>query len=139
MLESYYKFFQPDANSRYNYDTLWDRNSSMSYEKWIMTGRIGMNSKWRKLCPEQISTKDLSPLSLECMYHDRQGKTHLDYLFRLEKPDQLKQWLSERLENPNLELKITNGSENTMALHYTADMERKIKMMFPEECRIYGI
>ena len=99
MLWSYYRFFRPDTECRYNYAPEWNESSAMGFEDWIQHGRVGIRDGRREFVPSWVSTENLSPLCLEAYIIDRAGNNHVDQVFRLENTEKLNRWLSRQLEN----------------------------------------
>jgi len=138
MLESYYKFFQPDELSRYNFAPNWDGQTQMSFENWILQGRVGMHPGWQALAPGWISTQDLSPLSLEAHAAHADGSMAIPHVFLLEEPDKLREWLSERL-GQDLKVQHVNQSSDATLPSLGSESLEKIRQIMPTESRLYGI
>ncbi|MFY2823581.1 hypothetical protein [Ruegeria sp. MALMAid1280] len=97
LLRSYYRYFKPDAECRYNIAPDWDGTTAMELEDWVQNGNMGVKDSWKELAPSCISTQNLSPLRLETHSIDRAGVNHIDHLFWLENVNELIDWLSDRL------------------------------------------
>ncbi len=169
MLWSYYRFFRPDADCLYNYQSDWNENSTIDFEEWIQFGKVGMNPAWQELAPKWISIQNLSPLSLEAHAIDRAGVNHVKNVFQLENTEKLNRWLTSKLENrrfPALSeawrsrrLKPLSSAKNKQkALPHVNQSDgvgkaasdqrpvvlsdqslKAIRTMFPEESKIYKI
>ena len=97
MLWSYYRFFQLDENSRYNYDIKHTSETLMPFLTWIQSGRVGIGRYWADFVPNWISAQNFSPLSLEAHICDRDGRIDVDRWFYIEDQVQLTSWLSDML------------------------------------------
>ncbi len=126
----------------------------MKFEDWVQLGKLGMKEGWKEQAPNWISTKNLSPLSLEAYAFDRAGVNHVDHLFRLEYNDELNGWLSERLPKPwfsafsrrvNVIPHINQagaGGHTESGRKPIALSEKSlnaIQLLFPTESKMYGI
>lgn len=138
MLWSYYKFFRPDGQSRYNFDPKWDESTPMPFEEWVMTGYLGANRKWLARAPDWISPNDLSPLSLEFRAMNRKGRLGVAQVFRIEEPEHLAAWLSARTGQeikPQHVNRSRAGDRPPVGLEVLA----KIRQMLPYESGLYGL
>lgn len=138
MLWSYYKYFQPDAWSRYNFSPNWDSEDLMEFEKWVCEGRIGANPAWLSLAPIWINTEDLSILSLEFYGCDSDGSFMLDRLFRIEEGEELRAWLSE-VGGMETELIHTNKSIEETLPTIGENVLDKVRRTFRLESAMYGV
>lgn len=138
MLWSYHKFFKPDMASRYNYAPNWDADHPMEFARWIAEGAVGMNPEAKALAPEWISTRDLSPLSLEAHVMSRTEGKMVDRVFRLEALDELQEWLEERLGR-RLRMVHVNRSAEGQAPRLSAGNMERVRSMFPMESEMYGL
>ncbi len=116
-----------------------------------------MSPVWQERAPKWISTKNLSPLSLEAHAIDRAGVNHVDHVFRLEDPDDLNRWLSRRLEKrlfptlsfsrkplkplPHINQSEGGGTEKDSKDSPTVSDKslNAIRKMFPAESKIYNL
>ncbi|WP_217354234.1 hypothetical protein [Ruegeria arenilitoris] len=143
-----------ESECRYNFETGWDEATTMKFEDWVQLGKLGMKEGWKEQAPNWISTKNLSPLSLEAYAFDRAGVNHVDHLFRLEYNDELNGWLSERLPKPwfsafsrrvNVIPHINQagaGGHTESGRKPIALSEKSlnaIQLLFPTESKMYGI
>jgi hypothetical protein len=138
MLWSYWKFFRPDGRSNYSFSPNHDATERMPFDDWVQTGRVGMNPAWQRLAPAWISTRNLSPLSLEAHAMDADGRRIVDHVFRLEELGALEAWLAERLGRA-ARVPHVNASERGERPEVTAETLAAVRRMFPEESRLYGI
>ena len=66
MLKSYYFYFQPDINSKYNYQQEYNPKKKISLLHWLLTGNVGMAPEWKKYAPSCIARdENFTTLSLE--------------------------------------------------------------------------
>lgn len=138
MLESYYKFFQPDAKSRYKFEDKWTGFGDLDFETWVMTGRLAMNSAWMAMAPDWVSQKDLSPLSFEARGLDRSGRNLIDHVFRLEEPEKLQAWIEEKV-GAKVTIKHVNKSTQAPVTKLGTEALEKIRCMMPMESALYAI
>lgn len=138
MLFSYYKFFQPDENGRYNYEPHWLGSIGMQFEQWIIGGRVGANPKWLEYGPPSISVRNLSPLSIEAHAFDRNGTNMIDHVFRVEVIHELVDWLEEKTKQ-TVELEHVNESAVAALPHLGSEAMERIRIMFPYEAAEYNI
>ncbi|MEO9873812.1 MAG: hypothetical protein ABJM79_13120 [Anderseniella sp.] len=139
MLESYYKFFVPDENSRYFYSPDYTgRRYGMSFEEWVLKGRVELAPDWERLAPEYITATDLTPLSLEAFAMCKDGSWATDHVFRIEEMDKIREWLSEKLGS-EVEGKHVNRSEDMETPPLGSEALSKVRTMFPHESEIYGV
>jgi hypothetical protein len=138
MLWSYYKFFRPDAQSSYNYSPKYDASHRMSFEDWILNGRVGMDTVAKSLAPRWISTGDLSPLSLEAHANRADGVREVDRVFRIEAVDDLVTWLRQRTGRA-IKMVHVNASEAMDLPTIGPAAISKIRAMFPEESGLYQV
>jgi len=138
LLWSYYSFFQPDAQGRYNFHPRWTGPGGPDFETSVLTGRVGMNPEWRKRAPGGITPSDLSPLSLEAQACGPDGRL-LAHAFPVERPAALERWLSARLET-----EVTLGRWNPSGAGSAAPAlggkaMRRLRRMFAIEAGYYGL
>ena len=138
MLWSYFNFFAPDAFGLYNYNKDWSAGSPVTFENWVMTGRVGMNGGALKLAPEWISTTDLTPLNLEAHIQTRDGKIEVDKVFKLEEIDTFLLWLSEQT-GERLPMRHVNKSERGDLPKLGDALLARVKLMFPQESETYAL
>jgi hypothetical protein len=138
MLQSYYRFFKPDAQGRYNFAPNWDGSIGMGFEQWVLTGRLGMSADWQGLAPEWVTTKDLSPLSLEACAMRRDGSMAVDHVFRIEDPDRICAWLSQKL-GQRIEVRHVNRSEQIETAPLGYEALEKVRQMMPMESGLYAV
>ena len=140
MLWSYYNYFKPDRQSKYNFSPEWEGEVGMGFEDWIVNGKIGMNPEWQELAPDWISTDDLSPLSLEAHVQDSSGHAEVDFIFRLEEMRELEDWLAVRIGAPQSMPSVNHSSaQDKKAPQLCDDAMRAVRIMFPVESRMYGV
>lgn len=138
MLWSYYKFFQPDGESRYTFSQGWEGRTNLSFGQWIRFGKVGINPEWRKLCPEWISEHDLTPLSLEAHAMDREGKLVVDKVFKLEQFDEVISWLEHKLDQKLVSRHVNVSSQSDVPRISEEELVR-VRKMFPFESEAYNI
>ena len=139
MLWSYYKFFQPDARSSYNYSPEYDASTRIGFQDWVLAGSVGMEDGVKALSPTWVSEGDLSPLSLEAHADSLVGPREVDKIFRIETPLDLTRWLRQRTGRAlqMAHLNSTTDGEKIPLLNGSA--LQKIRAMFPEESGLYRI
>lgn len=138
MLWSYYKFFKPDAESRYSFSPGWAGASGIGFEEWVLRGHVGINPDWAACAPGWITPRDLSPLSLEAHIEDAEGRSHVQEIFQVEDLDRLSAWLEARVGRPMPQLHVNGSTEDPTPPLGTAALDR-IRATFPTEARMYGI
>ncbi len=138
MLWSYFKFFRPDARSRYTFSPKYDEADLMAFEPWILNGKLPANRDWFALAPEWISPDDLSPLSLEFRAQNRAGQMQVDEVFRIEEPEKLAAWLQART-GETVALKHVNRSHDAQTPVLGTEATEKLRAMLPRECALYGV
>lgn len=138
MLASYFKFFQPDRQSRYNFSPGWDGQSGMTFEEWVLFGKVGMNPNWKRLAPIHISMDNLSPLSLEAHAFHTNGSQVVKHVFMLEEPEKIRSWLSEKLQH-DVGLQHVNQSKGVEASNLGHEALEKVKTMMPLESQLYNL
>jgi hypothetical protein len=138
MLQSYYRFFKPDAQGRYNFAPDWDGHIGMGFEHWVLKGSLGMNPNWQRLAPEWVTTKDLSPLSLEACAMYREGNMAVEHVFRIEESGRICDWLSQKLGQP-ISARHVNQSELIEIAPLGHEALEKIRLMMPMESELYAI
>lgn len=138
MLESYFKFFQPDQKSRYNFSPNWSGHTGMSFEEWVLHGKVGMNPNWKRLAPKHISMENLSPLSLEAHAFHADSSQAVDHIFMLEEPEKIRSWLSEKLQK-DIPLQHVNQSKGPQTTRLGREALDKIRGMMPLESQLYNL
>ncbi|WP_131727477.1 hypothetical protein [Thalassovita autumnalis] len=138
LLASYYKFFQPDEHSRYNFDSRWAGQIGMSFEHWVLNGRLGLNPNWKRLGPDSILETNLSPLSLEAMAMNKDESWAVDHIFRIEEIDKASKWLSEKLGS-DVQPQHVNQSDDLCLPPLGSEAMSKVRLMMPFESELYGI
>lgn len=138
MLWSYFKFFRPDRNHRYNFAAKWDGNDLLGFEEWVTLGRIGANPNWLRLAPSWICTADLSPLSLEAHAANRNGEIVVDRIFLIEEPEKIAAWLGDRL-GTDVPVHHVNRSQEGACPPLGAEALDRVRRMLPAESRIYNL
>lgn len=139
MLWSYYKFFQPDARSSYNYAPDYDAGTRIGFQDWVLTGSVGIEAGVKALAPTWVTETDLSPLSLEAHTDTLDGTREVNRVFRIEAPLDLTHWLGQRTGHA-----FQMAHENTSTDHEKMPLLngtalQKIRAMFPEESGLYRI
>jgi hypothetical protein len=94
MLWSYYKFFEPDLNSRYNFQSRHEAKLAL-FEDWLLNGRVGLCRLWMGFVPPYVSDKDLSPLSLDAHVLDASLVNYCTKIFKFEDRKMILEWLSK--------------------------------------------
>lgn len=141
MLWSYYKYFQPDTFSRYNYQKNWHHDDLMDFEKWLEYGRVGMNPNWLELAPSFVSTKDLSPLSLEAHINNRDNLNNSNCkVIKLEDLESHIHIYSCLLGLPSVLRPLhANRSQEAEIPQVPEQSLQRIRKMFPMESTMYAI
>lgn len=137
MLWSYYKFFQPDRRGRYSFHPDWDGSTGPDFERWVMTGRVGLNPLWKSLAPDHVGGNDLSSLSLDARAMNREGQL-IANVFPVEEPARLEGWLSDRL-GTEIVLPSLNASPGSAPPSLGAEAMARIRSMFRWESAHYGL
>lgn len=138
LLWSYYKFFKPDAACRYSFAEGWAGQIGMPFEDWVLRGRLNTNPAWAALAPGWISGQDLSALSLEYRAMTRDGVLAVDKVFRVERLDELAEWLSGHLGN-KVDSRHVNSSTAEPPPRLGAGCLERVRAMFPWESAHYGV
>jgi hypothetical protein len=137
MLWSYYKYFKPDSNFRYNYNKNHNPTVLSSYNDWLLDGKVGIG-EWGKLCPSFISNTDFTPLSLEAHICDKDNNKADVQVFQLEALNRCSEWLSE-IFNEKLEISELNKSEKSLIPPIEEDALARIVKCFPSESELYKL
>lgn len=139
MLESYYKYFQPDENSNYNYSPNYS-SGRMLFEDWIMNGKVGTNPEWHRRGPKWISCTNLTPLTLEAHICNTENQPTVKNIFLIEEKAKLERFLSDKF-SINVNLPHINQSSNQICIDRALSNEAKsrVKMLFPLESSIYNL
>ena len=135
MLWSCYKYFEPDVNNRYNFDkghTL----QAMSFDDWVMHGRLGLGVTWRDYVPPIITENNLTPLALETFILDQNSHQLVNHIFKMEERTKTIEWLSSVLGKKIKDVKVNMSKEISMPPVSDRLMDR-IKVMFPLETEMY--
>jgi hypothetical protein len=138
LLWSYYKHFRPDAESRYSFSDHWAGSIGMSFEDWILRGRLYTNPEWAALAPAWISARDLSTLSLEYRAMTRDGALAVDKVFELERLDDMAAWLAGYLGAKVRSRHVNTSTAGPPPPLGTVCLER-VRAMFPYEAAHYGV
>lgn len=137
MLWSYFKYFQPDCNSVYNYQpNKWMPQRLMSFDDWLVNGHVGMHPRAKELAPSWISTSNLTPLSLEAHIQTRDGKTCVDRVFQVERLQDLAAYLKDKTGR-NFKISKLNESKREDIPMISNESFCRIREMFPLECESY--
>ena len=139
MLWSYYKFFQPDARSSYNYSPECDASTRIGFQDWVLTGSVGMEAGVMALAPTWVTECDLSPLSLEAHADSLAGTREVDGVFRIEAPLDLTNWLHQRTGRAFQMAHENNSTDREKMPLLNGTALQKIRAMFPEESGLYRI
>lgn len=141
MLRSYYKFFQPDSTSRYFFDQHWTGEIGMSFNDWIINGKVGMRAFWQKFAPAHISLDDLSALSLEAHFCGPDNQVISPNIFRLENLAELSGWLADNfnITFDDVHKKVNRSQAAIQTSALSAEALDKVRAMFPKECDIYNV
>lgn len=137
MLMSYYRFFKPDVNGRYNYQ-IGHVDKIESFNKWLLTGRIGMAPDWQKNAPDFVNQNDFSPLSLEAHICNKSNQNCVTDFFRIEDSASITNWLSEILSD-KISLPRVNKSDLEQDLIITDEARCRIRKCFPMEQQLYSL
>lgn len=138
MLWSYFKYFKPDIEGKYTYQDTWLEDAPMSFEDWLLTGRVGMNPMMLEMAPDWISTNDLSPLSLEAHSENVHGESEVDLVFRAERLDKLAVWLSNWL-GTSVTLPHVNSSTSASSPAISPEARVRVRQCFPKESEMYQL
>ena len=137
MLKSYFKYFQPDINSNYNYSQNYNAKL-ISFPEWITNGRVGIHEDWYKSMQQSISSENLSPLSLEAHGYDQHNKNLLTRIFLIEEPLTIELFLSEKFGEKIVLPNVNKSSRENLEKLSDGQLER-IRIMFPTEASLYNI
>ncbi len=138
MLWSYFHYFAPDEFGYYNYDRGWDSHAPITFERWVISGRVGMDAGAQALAPDWISTENLTPLNLEAHVENRHGGIEVDHVFLLEEIDKFASWLSN-FTNRKILLRHVNESRRGDVPKIGNEVRGRIIEMFPKESAIYAL
>ncbi|WP_146636271.1 hypothetical protein [Nioella nitratireducens] len=138
MLASYYKFFQPDENFRYNYDPDWGGRIGIGFDEWVANGRVGMNEKWKELAPNFISTENLSTLSLEAHAMSSDSRTVVDNIFLIEESESIVNWVGEKT-GESVVMPQVNKSEEMEVPKIGNEALDCVRKMMPLESALYNL
>lgn len=139
MLWSYYKYFQPDVKSVYNYQQdKWDAERPMPFENWLVEGKVGMHPRAKEMAPEWIRTTNLSPLSLEAHILNRDGTSSVDKVFHVERLQEIADYIAARTGRRFLVQK-TNSSRSEAIPAVGTEAIARVRELFPMECATYGV
>ncbi len=137
MLSSYYRFFKPDVNGRYNYQV--DHVDKIeNFNKWLLTGRIGMVLNSLENAPDFVNQNDFSPLSLEAHIWNKSNQNCVTDFFRIEDSASITNWLSEVLSE-KISLPRVNKSDLEQDLIITDEARCRIRKCFPMEHQLYSL
>ena len=138
MLWSYFKFFQPDRNNKYNFNGEHDSNSLLSFDDWVLEGRVGIGRTWADFVPDFVTDKNLTPLSLEAHVCNSSAEVVVERIFKLESQTELVEWLSKSLET-DVSIKQYNSSFESDTPRIGADAREMVRLMFPMESMMYDL
>lgn len=137
MLWSYYKYFKPDINSQYNYSTDYKSDKLISFDDWLIYGRVGIGF-WKKQSPKFINDLDFTPLSLEAHICRGDGKMMNCKVFKLEEQEKFVRWISSKVGR-ELSVPMSNMSENSTISNISESAIQRVRECFPIESLIYDI
>jgi len=138
MLWSYYQFFRPDSQCRYNFQAGWSASDPIDFETWVCEGHLDANPNLLRLGPDWISPTDLSPLTLEARARRRDGSLAVDHIFPIEEMGQFTAWRSNKL-GEDVSPKHVNQSNAADRPRLGEAAQTRIRQVFAEESEIYGL
>ena len=136
MLKSYYQFFRPDINGRYNYQD-GHTEELLDFNEWLVSGSVGMQFAWNKNSPDFVTPNDFSPLSLEALVFNVENKNCATDYFRIEDIGIIEAWLSDVLSD-KVALPRVNSSQKEKDLKVSDLALARIRKCFPLESQIYS-
>ena len=137
MLLSYYKFFKPDINGRYNYHPKYV-GGLQDLNQWLVSGRVEMVSSWMQNSPKFVNTTDFSPLSLEAHIMNHESHCCVTNYFKIEDISSIQEWLSDIMAE-KITLPCINSSQVQPGLSIPNIALARIKKCFPLESEIYSL
>jgi hypothetical protein len=93
MLRSYFKYFEPDESSYYNYHPRYNSKKLCKFSEWIKSGWVGCEKYSTPHYPSFISDSDFTPLSLEAQLMGFGGKNYIDLVLKLEDQERIREFL----------------------------------------------
>ena len=136
MLWSYYKFFQPDDQNKYNYDADYNNTARVEFDDWLAHGRVGVGF-WRPFVPKGIG-KGLSALSLEAHVCDPDNQMIVNDWFRIEDLTDLEMKLSG-IFSREVHIPSVNQSYEMSIPSVSDDVVARLAPDFPMESKAYGL
>ncbi|WOT06297.1 hypothetical protein [Shewanella youngdeokensis] len=137
MLWSYYNYFKPDVNYRYNYSPEYQSAQLLDFSCWLKHGHVGIGL-WREFCPDFITGNDFSPLSLEAHANDKNNINLIDKVFKLESLSECEAWLGDFFDI-NVDIDAVNQSDSTRMPKLSEELLDKVRSEFAVESILYKI
>jgi len=137
MLWSYYKYFKPDINYNYNYSKNYQKDSLVSFEKWLENGYVGIGL-WKEFCPAFVVSSNFSPLSLEAHSLDNDSNACIDKVFKIEELDDCVNWLKS-IFGGEVSIPEINASGVSKIPEISKMLKENLLKQFPMETDYYGL
>lgn len=138
MMWSYYKFFKPDVNFKYNFDPGYQEANLISFNDWLLFGRLGLIKFNDGLYPSFVNYNDFSALSLEAHVCDRFGKCLVDSIFKLEESLPIQNFISSVFSS-EIKIKHVNGTDESLIPKVSDDAISRLRNCMPLEAALYNI
>lgn len=136
LLRSYYRYFRPDRDGRYNFQPEYDSETWMDFEEWILNGKSYDQTylKWRQ---------DLSGLGIEAYCYDESDRPIVDHMVDINDAEQLRALLerivdcgrSRPLHVNKSDARTSRGGYENMS--YSDEMRDKVYRMFRREFELF--
>lgn len=140
LLWSYFNFFKPDINCKYNFDKNYSENKPWKdFNSWVLKGRVVLPSNWYRFLPNFIQKDDLSSLSIEARANDRNNKNLITNIFKIEDINLIDEFLTKKFNKKILTHKTNMSNQENKTLRLSKEAIEKIRFMFPSESEIYDI
>jgi hypothetical protein len=137
MLWSYFKYFKPDINNKYNYGVGYDVENLLEFPEWLETGKVGIGKYWSKFVPPNVTAKNFSPLSLEAHICNIDGEIDVDKWFYLEQIGEVEDWLTNFFDS-GVSISTVNGSDTRERPKINKEILEKLRPQFPIEAKYYN-
>jgi hypothetical protein len=137
MLWSYFKYFQPDVNGKYNFNGE-HIDKLASFDNWLLTGKVGLGEAWKEFVPCHISELNLSPLSLDAHILNKRGENVCDKVFKMEERHTIFTWLKTHY-NVDVDDTHVNESLAEQIPFISDEVKRLLHVNFSLDFELYNL
>ena len=145
MLYSYFKFFKPDINMRFNFEDNYCPDQCCDFVAWLRVGCVPSSPLWLPHGPRSIDVSNFSPLSIEAHALNESSSCLIHHIFQIENPSSITAFLARSLRLSELPKLISiNHSENITLEDVIPDCDQgddildRLVKSFPFESHLYG-